>query len=94
MSVWTEIQFAPKDGTPVDLWGCDRSKDQDDRLMLGSIPRRWTDCRWDAPLAAHSDMSKLVMPMERGWYRVEDDGGYRRIHEPTHYMEIPKGPNT
>lgn len=39
MSVWIDIKFAPKDATPVDLWGRWR------RYVMPA--RRFTDCRFE-----------------------------------------------
>lgn len=39
-AIWTAIEFAPKDGTLVDLWVTD-----------GKEQYRQTDCRWNSSLS-------------------------------------------
>ncbi len=90
MSVWIEIQFAPKDGTPVDLWVKQKGRG-----------RRIADCYWSYTL----DEKKKRLPDGPfdGWCCDVGRPGpsgfnpYPNLIEgrPTHYMdttEIRKGP--
>lgn len=100
MSVWTEIQFSPKAGTPVDLWGADQTEETSRSLMMAHevYMRRWPDCHWSPRVRTDSG---LLMNLPDGWYfrktwhsrRDDLREDWKRIY-PTHYMEIPKGPNT
>ena len=99
-AVWTEIQFAPKDGTLVDLWGADQTERTSRSLMMSHdiYMRRWPACQWSPRVRM---LSGLLMNLPDGWYfktrlhsrRDDIEEDWRRIY-PTHYMLPPKGPNT
>jgi len=88
---WQDISTAPLDGTRVDLYGIEKSAEVLRGLMMPGLPQRWTDCFYGTP-RAERPVSKLMMPMEPGWYRSLDVDKYQRIYQPTHWMLVPPSP--
>lgn len=87
---WILIDNIAKDRT-VDLWGFDCDPDpKKGGILLPRIARRWTDCFWGCP--KYERPSGLIMHRDEAWWHHMHNDEYQRIW-PTHYMEIPKGPN-
>jgi len=80
MSLWIEIKHAPKD-RPIDVW-----------VVHSRGAERIPDVRWEKDFYNHSGHPHwCVYSDDAGWQAVIDFFGGSA--QPTHYMEIPKGPN-
>lgn len=84
MTDWQKIETAPKDGTVIDLWT--------KRHFETGIAGRMTNCRWHKPLWDRrlGPFQDDVPPNHRCWC----DGGLNAVADPTHWMPLPKPPES
>lgn len=76
MSAWIDIQFAPKDGTLVDLWVVSR--------VTPGV--RIPEAIWGSQEIFGAEGWWVSYPGREGMIMVSAVG------KPTHYMPIPEGP--
>jgi len=81
---WQPIETAPKDGTPIILFG--------GRVTAG----HWEAERWPVSAEYHGSTGEYLGQFETGecieawWY--SEDGGFDSESQPTHWMPLPPPP--